>query len=113
MLPDRLALALIGCGGMGRRHLRGLACLAASSFSNVDLVTVCDVNRDNASLAAIEAADLLGRRPRIYADVEAMVRELGADLQAASVTTDAHHITRLPSLAWTWGCTCCVKSRWH
>ena len=100
MLPDRLALALIGCGGMGRRHLRGLACLAASSFSNVDLVTVCDVNRDNASLAAIEAADLLGRRPRIYADVEAMVRELGADLQAASVTTDAasHHTVALACL---------------
>src|SRR5438876_6738283 len=111
MLPDRLALALIGCGGMGRRHLRGLACLAASSFSNVDLVTVCDVNRDNASLAAIEAADLLGRRPRIYADVEAMVRELAQTCTRLRSPPMPHHITRLPSLAWTWGCTCCVKSR--
>lgn len=85
---------------MGRRHLRGLARLAASSFSNVDLVAVCDVNRDNASLVANEAADLLGRRPRIYADVEAMARELGTDLQAASITTDAgsHHTVAVACL---------------
>jgi predicted dehydrogenase len=92
-MSERLPIGLIGCGGMGRRHLRGLARLASSSFSNVDLVAVCDISQDNARLVADEAADLLGRRPRVYASVEAMATELGDDVQGASITTDAgsHH----------------------
>jgi predicted dehydrogenase len=99
-LPDRISVGLIGCGGMGRRHLRGLANLAASSFSTVDLVAVCDVNQDNAALVADEAADLLGRRPRIYASVDAMAEDLGSDLQATSITTDAgsHHTVAVACL---------------
>jgi predicted dehydrogenase len=92
-MSERLPLALVGCGGMGRRHLRGLAKLAASSFSNVELMAVCDLNQDNARLVADEAADLLGHRPRMYADLGVMARELSSDLQAASITTEAgsHH----------------------
>jgi predicted dehydrogenase len=99
-MPERVAIALIGCGGMGRRHLRGMRHLAASSLANIDLVAMCDVNQDNARFAADEALELLGRRPRVYADVEVMARELGADLQAASITTDvvAHHIVAVACL---------------
>jgi predicted dehydrogenase len=84
---------LIGCGGMGRRHLRGLATLAATSQANVELVALCDINQDNAMFAADEAADLLGRRPRVYADLSAMLGEMGSDLRAASITTEvaSHH----------------------
>jgi predicted dehydrogenase len=92
-MPERIPLALIGCGGMGRRHLRGLQRLASSSHANIDLVAVCDLNQDNANFVADEAGELLGARPRVYADIALMAHEFGADLQAASVTTDvaAHH----------------------
>jgi predicted dehydrogenase len=92
-MPERIPIALIGCGGMGRRHLRGMRHLAASSLANVELVAVCDLNQDNATFLAEEALELLGRKPRVYADLAAMAHELGADLQAASITTDvaAHH----------------------
>jgi predicted dehydrogenase len=78
---------------MGRRHLRGMGHLAASSMANIDLVAVCDLNRDNANFLAEEALEILGRRPRVYTDLALMARELGADIQAASITTDvaAHH----------------------
>lgn len=91
-MTERVKIALVGCGGMGRRHLRGLAILARSSFANVELAAVCDLDQDNASFLADEAAELLGSRPRVYADIATMVREAD-DLQAASVTTDAgsHH----------------------
>jgi predicted dehydrogenase len=77
---------------MGRRHLRGLVALARSSFANVELTAVCDLNRENADFLADEAHELLGERPAVYADIETMVREI-PDLEAASVTTDAgsHH----------------------
>lgn len=92
-MTERIKIGLVGCGGMGRRHLRGIASLYGSSFSNVELAAVCDLNQENANFLADEAAELLGSRPRVYADIEAMVREV-SDLQAASVTTDAgsHHI---------------------
>jgi predicted dehydrogenase len=92
-VPQCIPIALIGCGGMGRRHLRGMTRLASSSLATVELVAVCDLNQDNATFLADEALELLGRRPRVYADIEQMARELGSDLQAASITTDvaAHH----------------------
>jgi predicted dehydrogenase len=93
LVAERIPLALIGCGGMGRRHLRGLARLAASSAANIDLVAVCDLNEANASFVAEEAHQLLGKAPRLCSSIEAMTRELGADVQAASITTDvaSHH----------------------
>ena len=52
---ERRPIAIIGCGGMGRRHLTGLAELDRSSFRNVELVAVCDLNRQNAQ----DLADIL------------------------------------------------------
>lgn len=91
-MPERIKLALIGCGGMGRRHLRGITRLSQSSMANLDLVAVCDLNDENAQYLADEAKELLGTRPRVFNDLERMVREIG-DLGAASITTDAgsHH----------------------
>ncbi len=89
---ERITYAAIGCGGMGRRHLRGMAKLYASSRCNMELVAVCDPNQENAGLLADEAQALLGTRPRVFPDVERMVRAM-PDLQAADVTTDtgSHH----------------------
>jgi predicted dehydrogenase len=91
-ISQRLPMALIGCGGMGRRHTRGLARLASSSHDRIDLVAVCDLDQPNAEFLADEAEQLLGRKPKVYADIAQMAREV-SDLQAASVTTDAgsHH----------------------
>ncbi len=92
-MAEMVKLALVGCGGMGRRHLRGITRLAASSLANLELVAVCDLNDDNAQYLADEAHELLGHRPRVYNDLALMVREID-DLRAASVTTDAssHHV---------------------
>jgi predicted dehydrogenase len=91
-MPERVKLALIGCGGMGRRHLRGITRLSQSSMANLELVAVCDLNDENAQYLADEAQELLGARPRVFNDLERMVREVG-DLGAAGIATDAgsHH----------------------
>ena len=47
MTADPVRLAIVGCGGMGRRHLAGLAELARGERV-VDLVAVCDLNDRNA-----------------------------------------------------------------
>lgn len=89
---NKIQLAIVGCGGMGGRHLLGLKELLDENMSNVELVAVCDLRRDNAEHRADDAERLLGRRPRVFQDMAQMVAEL-PDLQAVDVTTDAgsHH----------------------
>jgi len=90
---DNLPLAIVGCGGMGGRHLLGLKELYDSGMSNVELVAACDLRRDNAEHLADEAERLLGRRPPVFADMAEMVRQV-PDVQAVDITTDAraHHV---------------------
>src|SRR4051812_16122804 len=92
-MPERIKYAAVGCGGMGRRHLRGMARLSRSSFNNLELAAVCDLNQDNANYLADEAHEFFGERPKVYADINQMVRE-NPGLGAADVTTDAgsHHL---------------------
>ena len=89
---DKIRLGLVGCGGMGTRHLYGLRELVQSPFSNVELCAVCDIRRENAELAALEAEKLMGVRPEIFTDLEEMARTV-PDLAAVDVVTDpsVHH----------------------
>src|SRR6476659_1450208 len=73
-MPERIKYAAVGCGGMGRRHLRGMARLSRSSFCNLELAAVCDLNQDNANFLADEAHEYLGERPKVYRDIGQMVR---------------------------------------
>ncbi len=93
MSEARVKYAAVGCGGMGRRHLRGMAALATSSSCNVELVAGCDLRPEQAALWADDAEQLLGKRPRVFTDLEQMVREV-PDLEAADVTVDsgAHYV---------------------
>lgn len=91
-MADRVHLAIVGCGGMGRRHLTGLAALYRSDFRNVDLLAVCDLNRQNAEDLADEAAQQLGARPRVFTDIGEMARAM-PEIQGADAPTDTgtHH----------------------
>ena len=84
---DKIRLALVGCGGMGTRHLYGLRELAQTPFGNVELAALCDINRKNAEMAAAEAEKLLGERPPIFTDLEEMTRQV-PDLDAVDVVID-------------------------
>jgi len=88
----KVPLAIVGCGGMGGRHLLGLKELFDAGLSTVDLIAVCDLRSDNANRLADNAKELLGKRPKVYSDIATMKRELG-DLLAVDITTDAgsHH----------------------
>ena len=89
---DKIRLGLVGCGGMGTRHLYGLRELVQSPFSNVELCAVCDIRRENAELAAQEAEKLIGIRPEIFTNLDEMARAV-PDLTAVDVVTDpsVHH----------------------
>ncbi len=89
---DRIKLALVGCGGMGTRHLYGLKELANTPFNNVDLVALCDIKRENVEMAANEAEALLGTKPKTFTDLAEMAEAIPG-LDAVDVVTDpsVHH----------------------
>ena len=89
---DKIRLGLVGCGGMGTRHLYGLRELTQTPFCNVELAALCDIRRDTAELAAVEAEKLLGFRPEVFTDLEEMARQV-SDLAAVDVVIDpsVHH----------------------
>jgi predicted dehydrogenase len=96
-MAEPVRLAIVGCGGMGRRHLAGLAELARTEHNNLDLVAVCDLNERNAEDLADEALGLLGKRPTVFTDIARMARETDG-LEAAGCTTDSGSHHRVASL---------------
>ncbi|MFO7918349.1 MAG: Gfo/Idh/MocA family oxidoreductase [Anaerolineae bacterium] len=90
---EAIPLAIVGCGGMGRRHLFGLKELYDTGRANVRLAAACDLRRENAEQLAREAEELLGDKPLVFQDMARMASAL-PDLQAVDVVTDAgsHHV---------------------
>ena len=81
-----LTLGLCGCGGMGQRHIRGLAKLLKAGRQGFELVGVCDPVVANAQGAADLAGELLDRRPGVFPTFAAMHAAL-PELDAVLVTT--------------------------
>ena len=84
---------------MGGRHLLGLKELYDTELCNVELVAACDLRQDNAEHLADDAEKLLGRRPQVFARMDAMVQAL-PDLQGVDITTDSgsHHAVAAAAL---------------
>ena len=84
---DKIKLGLVGCGGMGMRHLHGLRELSRTPFSNVELAAVCDIDRESAEHGAADAEELLGIRPEVFTSLEEMASGV-SDLAAVDVVID-------------------------
>jgi len=89
---EKVKMALVGCGGMGTRHLYGVRELVQSPFNNIELVALCDIRRENVELAATEAEELLGSKPATFTDLGEMAKAV-PDLGMVDVVTDpsVHH----------------------
>ncbi len=87
---ERIPLAIVGCGGMGHRHLFGLAELHRAGLSRFDLVGACDPVADNANSLADEAATLLGKRPTVVANLDELAA-LGVAAVDITTTPRYHH----------------------
>jgi predicted dehydrogenase len=95
---DRLSTALVGCGGMGRRHIRAYAALRGVGLDRFDLVAVCDARREAAQEAAELAEGLLGARPAIYTDHRELVGSGGVAALDVVTEPSVHHVIVPPAL---------------
>jgi predicted dehydrogenase len=94
MAKAPLALGLVGCGGMGLRHIQGLVELQRAGISPFELIAVCDARPEAAVRAADMAEEGLGRRPEIHTGLDALLAgPTGRLMDAVDLVTDvgAHH----------------------
>ena len=83
---------------MGRRHLHGLSQLERAGVNPFDLVAVCDPFAEAAHSAAQLAEELLGARPAVHAELEAMAAQEGPDAVDVVTTPATHHLVGAAAL---------------
>ena len=94
----QIPICVVGCGGMGHRHMLGYKELKNTGIGNLEVVAVCDINRDMAELVATEAEGLLGKKPMVFDDLEKALAH--PDIAAVDVVTDgaSHHKVAVAAL---------------
>lgn len=95
---ERIPLAIVGSGGMGTRHMFGLAELERAGLNPFDLVAVCDVDPARADRLADEAATRLGRRPEPCTGIEEAAR-IGAVAVDITTVPRFHHTLAADAIA--------------
>lgn len=95
---EKVPICLVGCGGMGHRHVIGYKELKDSGIGNLDLIAVCDIRQENAELVANEAEHLFGRRPMVFTNLDQVLAQ--PNIAAVDVVTDGstHHAVGVPAL---------------
>ena len=92
-----IRLAIVGCGGMGHRHLRGLGELHAAGIGSLELVAACDPVEANAASLADHAEAAFGTRPAVVATLGDL-HDHG--VQAVDITSipRTHHVLAVDAL---------------
>lgn len=91
MTEKTVKLAMIGCGGIARRHVVAMKDLISRGRDGFTVTAVCDTNIEAAHNLAEELHEVLGATPKIYTDYHALLcdEEInGADL---SLPHGLHH----------------------
>ncbi|MFQ6039716.1 MAG: Gfo/Idh/MocA family protein [Candidatus Poribacteria bacterium] len=98
---NKIRLAIVGCGGMGHRHLAGLAELHRSGLSNFELVGACDPVLENAESLAQRAEEYFGKRPIVVGNLEELTA-LGVKSVDVTTTPRHHHTVVIEALQRGW-----------
>jgi len=98
---SQIRLAIVGCGGMGHRHLFGLNELRRAGWDEFALVGACDPVRANAESLANQAAEFFGSRPSVVADLDQLAA-LGVEAVDVTTTPRSHHTIVAAALAHGW-----------
>ena len=88
-MSETIRLAIVGCGGMGHRHLYGLKELAASKLCSFELAGVCDPVEANAQSLASLAEEIFGAKPAVVGSLDELQKI--SDIRAVDITTDPRH----------------------
>ena len=98
---DTIRLAIVGCGGMGHRHMYGLAELQRAGWERFTLVGACDPVRANAESLAEQAAERFDQKPAVVGSLEELAA-VGVDAVDVTTTPPYHHTVAVETLERGW-----------
>ncbi len=98
---NNIRLAIVGCGGMGHRHMYGLAELHRAGWTQFNLVAACDPVSDNAESLAAQAEERFGQKPAVVKTLEELAA-VGVDAVDVTTTPPYHHTVAIETLARGW-----------
>jgi len=95
-----VTIGMIGCGGMAGAHERGFKELWEKNLRTFEIVATCDLDESRAAKMADQIASWQGKRPRVYTDVETLLRK-ERDMMALDIVTvhRSHHVITAPCFA--------------
>src|SRR5438309_10538153 len=98
-MAEAVRLAMIGCGGMAGSHREGYQKLWEAGLRDFRIVATCDVDAARAEEMAEKVAQFQGERPKVYRDLDALLRD-GSRFDAVDIVTvhRAHHTLAVPCL---------------
>ena len=100
-MSRKIRLAIVGCGGMGHRHLYGLAELRRIGWEGFELIGACDPVRENAESLAEQAAKDFGTQPVVVGDLDGL-NVLGVEAVSVTTTPQYHHVLVIETLNRGW-----------
>ncbi|RIK38737.1 MAG: hypothetical protein DCC55_20205 [Chloroflexi bacterium] len=94
---EKIPLAIVGCGGMGHRHLYGLNELHKAGLNRFELIGACDPVTENAESLASTAEEYFGRKPTVVSKLEDLA-PLGVAAVDITTTPRFHHSLAVQAL---------------
>ena len=97
-MSDGVKLALVGCGGISGAHVRGYKDLYTRGCREFEVTACCDVQAESAETRAQEIAEFQGSKPKVYTDVQDLIRSGAAQAADICVPHCFHHTVAIPLL---------------
>ncbi|MEM3388286.1 MAG: Gfo/Idh/MocA family oxidoreductase [Thermoproteota archaeon] len=88
---EKINISLIGCGGMMGAHVNGLRQLYSRGLRVFEVKAVCDVKESLAREKAKLVAEFQDSEPKVYTNVEEMLRHESLDAVDIALPHNVHH----------------------
>ena len=97
-MANKLGVAIVGCGFMGRRHMLGFNALHKAGELNGEIVALLDINAETADKLAEETFSLMGVKPKVYTSIDDLLKDDA--VQALDIVTDprTHHTIAIKAM---------------
>ncbi len=93
-----IKLALIGCGGISKAHVRGYKDLFDRGCRDFEISACMDVNAEAAEARAEEIAAYQGSKPAVFTELDALIGQEVAQAADVCVPHCFHHLVGIPLL---------------
>ncbi len=88
---EELGIAITGCGGIADAHVNGYRDLYNRGLKVFDIRALCDVSEENAKSKSRTIGDFQEGKPKIYADLEDMLKRESLDAVDICLPHNVHH----------------------